>query len=418
MSIEGRRAGTGDASPRGLHVVFLVGFAYPHSSAPANRVHAYARGLVERGNRVTVLCVRAVLEPGRPEGRVPPRGSLDGVEYEWTSGQAESARRFFERRLLELSGGAGGVAEIVRRRRAGGVDAVISYAVPAWVDLAVKAVAAAHRIPIVSEKNEFPFPERGLLSNRLLARLEEAVTWLCYDGIIVISGELQSYFGRVAGRSTRFLRIPILVDFSRFSPVDRDRSAEVRVVYCGDPYGRKDGVPILLEAFGRVAPQFPMARLWVVGDSYVPGVLDGLRKTAEELGIGERVVFTGRVSGTEVPRLLGEADILALARPTSLQAKGGFPTKLGEYLATGNPVVATRVGELGDWLEDGKEVFFCEPDSAESFARRLRDVLLLPDKGREVGQRGRDKALQCFDYRVHAGPLEAFIRSLRNGRGA
>ena len=49
--------------------------------------------------------------------------------------------------------------------------------------------------------------------------------------------------------------------------------------------------------------------------------------------------------------------MLVLARPDNIQAKGGFPTKLGEYLATGNPVVVTKVGEIPNYLIDGVNAF-------------------------------------------------------------
>ncbi len=399
-----------------MHVVFVLGGPFPHGSAYAQRVHAYGRGLVELGNRVTVLCVRAVLPPDPSGRRVPTDGVLDGIEYRWTPGQAERQGGFVARRLLELKGAVEGIREIARNRRQGGVDAVISYVVPGWVDVMYRGASLLGRLPVAAEKNEYPFPDRTRMSDRVRARLEEAVTWLCYDGIIVISQSLEEYFGRVAGPGAKLLRIPILVDFNRFAPVKREPRKEVRVAYCGDPYGNKDGVPILLEAFARISAEVPDARLWIIGDSFVPGVLDGLRAKAEGFGIGGRVVFTGRVPATEVPRLIGEADVLALARPSGLQAQGGFPTKLGEYLATGNPVVVTRVGELQEWLEDGREVFFCVPDSVDAFADRLRDVLMLPDRGRSVGLRGREKALACFDYRVHAAALEQFLRSLEKGR--
>ena len=48
--------------------------------------------------------------------------------------------------------------------------------------------------------------------------------------------------------------------------------------------------------------------------------------------------FTGRTSPEVMPQILTDASILALARPNNVQSQNGFPTKLGEYLATGNPV--------------------------------------------------------------------------------
>ena len=51
-----------------------------------------------------------------------------------------------------------------------------------------------------------------------------------------------------------------------------------------------------------------------------------------------------------------------MARPDSRQARGGFPTKLGEYLATGKPVCVTKVGEITVYLEDNVSAFLAEPE--------------------------------------------------------
>jgi len=64
------------------------------------------------------------------------------------------------------------------------------------------------------------------------------------------------------------------------------------------------------------------------------------------------------------------AKILALARPKSKVADAGFPSKLTEYLSTGNPVVVTRVGEIPYYLKDNVHAFLTEPDSVNSFAER------------------------------------------------
>ena len=96
----------------------------------------------------------------------------------------------------------------------------------------------------------------------------------------------------------------------------------------------------------------------------------------KRLHIENKVIITGSVKRNEIPALLCNSDILALARPDNKQAEGGFPTKLGEYLATGNLVVVTNVGEIGLFLEDRKNAFISEPGSPEKFSEKLREALL------------------------------------------
>jgi glycosyltransferase involved in cell wall biosynthesis len=99
-----------------------------------------------------------------------------------------------------------------------------------------------------------------------------------------------------------------------------------------------------------------------------------------------------------------------LARPDSLQAQAGFPTKLGEYLATGRPVVVTRTGEIGSYLVDGKSAYLAEPGNVKDIARQIDAVLSNPDAARVVGEAGRKVSIECFDWRVHKDELVRWMK--------
>ena len=106
------------------------------------------------------------------------------------------------------------------------------------------------------------------------------------------------------------------------------------------------------------------------------------------------------------------AEILVLPRPASYQAEGGFPTKLGEYLATANPVVATRVGEIPEYLYDKESVFFCNPDSIDSLTTSLKCVLDNKENSRNVGLEGRKVAESVFSTNVQVKRLDAYLKNL------
>ena len=114
----------------------------------------------------------------------------------------------------------------------------------------------------------------------------------------------------------------------------------------------------------------------------------------------------------QIPNIICNADLLVLPRPDSKQAQGGFPTKLGEYLATGNPVCATRVGEIPDYLIDNESVFFAVPGSIESFAEAMDRALSIPDTAKWVGLNGRRVAEREFNKDIQARKLLDFLKEL------
>ncbi len=103
------------------------------------------------------------------------------------------------------------------------------------------------------------------------------------------------------------------------------------------------------------------------------------------------------------------AGLLVLPRPDSKQAQGGFPTKLGEYLATGKPVCVTRVGEIPEYLEDGKSVFMAKPGDTDSFAYAMERALSNPVLAKEVGKNGRKVAEKYFNMEKQAEKLYNFL---------
>jgi glycosyltransferase involved in cell wall biosynthesis len=126
------------------------------------------------------------------------------------------------------------------------------------------------------------------------------------------------------------------------------------------------------------------------------------RNLVIDLKINEKVIFTGKVPRNIVPSYICNAHVLALARPRSIVADAGFPSKVSEYLSTGIPVVTTKVGEIPLYLTNNQNAFLSEPDSVEEFASKLKAVLDDYPHAQEVGLKGQEIALDEFNYLYQA----------------
>ena len=125
-----------------------------------------------------------------------------------------------------------------------------------------------------------------------------------------------------------------------------------------------------------------------------------LEATAAELGLGERVRFAGAV--TDVRPFLAEARVVALTSDHE-----GLPNALLEAMASGRPVVATRVGGVPELVRDGVDGLLTDADPA-SIARALTTLLSSPGEAERMGASRagarRDLRLARRD-RTHRGPL-------------
>ena len=103
---------------------------------------------------------------------------------------------------------------------------------------------------------------------------------------------------------------------------------------------------------------------------------------------------------------------MALSRPNNIQAKGGFPTKLGEYLSTSNPVVITDVGEHSIYLEDAVSAIIVSPGDSLEFAKKILFLLENPDKAKEIGLNGKKVAYKYFDYKSQSENLQYYFNEI------
>ena len=112
----------------------------------------------------------------------------------------------------------------------------------------------------------------------------------------------------------------------------------------------------------------------------------------------DSVVFTDSVSPTTIPQYFVDAEMLVLARPNNIQAKYGFPTKLGEYLLSGRPVVLTDVGNITDYLKDGVSAFIAKPGDINCISDKMMEVSANPEKNDSVAIAGKEVAMKAVSY--------------------
>ena len=123
-------------------------------------------------------------------------------------------------------------------------------------------------------------------------------------------------------------------------------------------------------------------------------------KLINDLGIHDKVVLTGVVAASEMPQILKNASILALDRPDNIQARYGFPTKLGEYLLSENPVVVTHVGDIPLFLKDSVNAYIAEPCNPKAFAEKLTEAFEYKEKASVVGLNGAATAKEHFSNEI------------------
>jgi glycosyltransferase involved in cell wall biosynthesis len=172
----------------------------------------------------------------------------------------------------------------------------------------------------------------------------------------------------------------------------------------------RKGIPYLLLAMKEVVKQFPRVKLVIVGDG--PEKLHLIR-LASELGIKEKVVFTGFVSNQDLACLYSLADIFVL--PSIVDSKGdteGLGVVLLEAMAMEKPVIGTNVGGIPDVITDKVTGFLVSQKDPQALAEKI--CMLLTDKklAKKMGEAGKKKVLKHFTWREIAKTVVNIYRQI------
>ncbi len=203
---------------------------------------------------------------------------------------------------------------------------------------------------------------------RLAAR--ERLVWQAADGYVTITVGLA---GALTERFGRRRRLAVIPDGVRLAPgaIDVEQPPGNVVGYAGHLYAWK-GVEVLLEALAGV----PEARGLIVGGHAAEPDLERTRARATEIGLSDRVTFTGLVEPARVPELLRQASVLVLPNQASaISTRFTSPLKLFEYMAAGRPIVASDLPSVREILHDGVDALLVPPGDARALADAIRTLL-------------------------------------------
>ncbi|MCB5228747.1 MAG: glycosyltransferase family 4 protein [Candidatus Cloacimonetes bacterium] len=301
------------------------------------------------------------------------------------------------------------------------IDAVYLYGLLLPERFAIFSFCDKHKIPIMDDITEYPYLGRekklirkleySLFMNHFLPRVSAA---LCITkGIEVF---IAKYLGEKA-TNTIISNFGIIVEYDKFSQAPQQSGAAEKfgdyLAYAGTMYGTKDGMPELVRAFSLSLKTHPQLKLVIIGDNTKKDRMRDLLAAVKECNCADSIHFTGRISWELMHEYLCGAQALVLAKPDNEQNDGCFPTKLGEYLSCGRPVITTSVGDIPLFLQDGVNSYLAEPGNVTDFAAKINECLENPQQSAVIAENGKALANDVFNYTSRAQELVELISLIK-----
>jgi len=386
------------------HVVVMVATSYPRFAGDGvgSFMEPIAKGIAARGHEVHLV---APWHPAITRGKVD-----EGVHFHFFKYAPVSALNVFGyagglRRDTALRGAAWAAAplamsagmfkawRVATKRRATVMHG--HWVVPGGV---LAAMAAAGRPLIVSLHGSDVFvAERHRLVGRAAAAVFRRARW-----VTACSDDLRDRAIALGARTEHIETLPYGVDTNRFRP-DAEARRQVRanlalgdapVIFAAGRLVSKKGFEVLIDAAGRLQARLPGVRVLIAGEGDLRASLE--RAAA---ATGGAVSLLGNQSQDEIARLAAAAD--AIAVPSVHDEAGnvdGLPNVALEALASGTPVVATRVGGLPQVIRDGHDGRLVPERDAAALADALGELLEDRDAARAIGAAARERVMRDFSW--------------------
>jgi glycosyltransferase involved in cell wall biosynthesis len=408
-----------------VNVVIVGSFWFPHGAASGARVRNLALGLRECGARVHVI--GTVPQP-RPDGD-GPRTLCPGISYEYAApmqaavdgwrDQERTVPRLRRRLVDKVRWFAGLYAStppacrlLADRIERDECDLVVVYDRSLVRIAPLSRTCRARGVTVLLDVVEGSEQQRNRGLNLLYWDFAAGAraTPRLFDGITVISEALQSLYRSLGCAHT--LVVPSIEAWPPAAPLPATGNAEFRLAYVG-ALQERDAPGILLDAMRVLAHRRAPVVLDLIG--HYEGTAQGRRfreECASDPVLASRVRFRGSLSDEGLRAALASADGLVLTRRDARTEELSFPTRLVEYLRHGRPVFVSDVGDVGRYLRDGVDAVLLHPRDPMLVAGGVEEVARRPDRGAEIGVRGREAGARSFDRRVHAGRLLEFAARL------
>lgn len=323
------------------------------------------RGLSTKDVRAVVVSARPISRTSHPTSRCfsAYTDSLGSVRFHYI--QLLNIR-YLKALSVFLTSGSYTLAQSIRRRRA-----TVIMVETLHLPLLVAAVLCGRvlGLPVIGIAPDVPgffYEDEVGLKRSALARWHRWLIRRC-SGLVAVSQPILDLFGFTSRDSV------VVEGFSESSPLpqatDSEPTTETKIVLYAGTLDAANGIDMLVQGF--CSSVMGLTALHLYGRGALSSEIKEISKRHEA------VKYFGAVPNQVVLQAEARATLLIVPRPSHRRfVQYSFPSKLIEFMASGTPVLTTRLPVIPESLEP--HLFFIEDETPQGILRAIQDVLSLP----------------------------------------
>ncbi len=380
-----------------MNIIFICNQPYPIGMAGTKRIRLFAENLADNGAIVNVFIFR------KSNGLNNASGLFNKVKYQLVKFKYINSilgNKYLNQQLVNLYNRHNNNIIYIY----GGLNIETVKLLSFASKLGYKIVTdLVEDYSVQNEKISFRLALKYKVNTFINRKMMSCVT-----GFIVISNFLKKKIESYKIDSNNIQLIPISAENLFHKSLKIKKRSNFRFLYTGT-FGVKDGIDFMLTAYKKLFNKHPNIELILTGKT---GRISKNYEYLKNLDINYNIKFLGIIPEDDYYDFLQDSDVLLMTRIGSKYANSGFPFKLGEYLATGKPVIATDISDIKLYLRDKIDIILADPSDSDSLYKAMDYTLLNYQKCIEIGQNGRNAAIKYFNPKTNGELLQNFLNRI------
>lgn len=383
-----------------MDVLFVGVSGFPFGLAAIEKQKIIAKGLINNGNSVKVLCKN----PEHHKKLVNRKGVYEEIQYQYTSIFTYRKKNFILRNINKAVGKLLEPFYIVFAN----TDIIIALSRDFYSMFMYKLLSYLKGIPLtmlVHEDNTFKASRKYSLE-WFNQKLYNKYIWSMLDAAIPISNYLKELILLKKPSLKQFV-LPALTDFDLIINTKTTRK-ENYFLFCGGA-SYYEVIEFIIESFELITSN--KYDLIIISSGNETNI-NRIKKRIRDSRKANKIKLLSFLEYSELIEYYKGSTALLIPLRNKIQDIARFPHKVSEYCASGRTIITTKYGEPAKYFKHRNSALIANEYSPQSFAKEMNFIIDNPDFSRIIASNSYKIGYENFDYKSKTKLLSNFLIDL------
>ncbi len=383
-----------------MKIAFVGSTGFPIGLAEVNKQILISKALVNVGSEVTVICNKG----GYLKDFAPPKtGIFEGINYKYTSFVSYNPKNKFISKFNKIIGSLNEIKYLLKYKA--DIILINSRFFGSILRYFIIAKITQGKSFLIINEDPDEINNANTISSQLNNRLFYQFAWEMVNGALPISEYLIERV-KTANPNLPILKIPTLVDLEMFNSISRSNS-EKYFLFCGAA-AYFDVIKFILNSYNLINDMEYKLFLVVNGNKAEKNRIESEIRGSKKQ---DKIVLFNYLEYSKLITLYKNAAALLIPLRPIKRDTARFPHKIGEYTASGNPIISSNFGEMKHYFTHLKNAIIAEKYDIKEYKRWMEFVIKNPQLATKIGESGKQLCENEFDYKLFGKKIIDFFQN-------